>query len=332
MDLKERNNGGAGAVLVTSPGFDVSDPDTAGRLRDHGLEVRYAPFGGRRSPSTLIELLDSAVAAILSGDKMTRDVLAQAVDLEVIARTGVGTDSIDLDAAKDLGIAVITTPDGNAVTVAEHALALILAVLRAVPVHDAAVKSGEWDRPGPVPLTELAGSRVGVIGYGRIGRAVVQRLRGFDAQVRVSDPYVAEADDVDLVALDELLAWCEIVTVHVPLEDSTRHLIGRREFELLMPGAVFVNTSRGSVVDEAWLLEALKSGHLRAAALDVFATEPPGDSALFDLPNVVVSPHIAGLSEQSMRRMLLTCVQGVLKHLSSAETSEQTGEEAWMSN
>src|SRR4051812_40478300 len=189
------------AVLVTWPGFEPDGPETGRRLAAAGHAVRIAPPRARRAPAGLIALLDGAAGAIVSTDPFDARVLAAAPELRVIARVGVGTDSIDLDAAARHGVAVCTTPGANTETTADHTLALMLAALRRLPEHDRAVRAGGWERTGPALAGDLEGATVGLVGYGAIGRAVRRRLAGFGARVLACDPAGAD-DDVELVGLE----------------------------------------------------------------------------------------------------------------------------------
>lgn len=301
-----------GVVLVTFTDFPADHPEVGGALTAAGLELRLAPKLGPRSEPELAALLPGVVGAIVSTDPFTDAVLRGAADLRVIARTGVGFDTIDVTTATELDIQVITTPGLNEHAVADHALALILGWLRMVPRLDADVRAGGWSRSGPHLPRQLAGSTVGVVGYGGIGRQVAKRLAGFDCEVLVHDPVLASDGPVRSTALDELLARSDIVTLHCPLLPETRGLIGSEALALMRPGSLLVNTARGPVVDEAALVEALRSGHLAGAALDVFEHEPPVGSPLLSMPNVVVSPHNAGLSTVSAFDMSRACAAAVL--------------------
>jgi phosphoglycerate dehydrogenase-like enzyme len=188
----------------------------------------------------------------------------------------------------------------------------MLAALRRICEHDAAVRRGEWNRTGEHAAWLLSGSTVGLVGFGHIGRIVAERLRGFDVRVVVADPVDPRDAAVEPMSLDALLAASDVVSLHVPLLPTTRSLIGARELALMPPGAILVNTARGPVVDEEALVDALESGRLRAAALDVFADEPPLASRLLGLPNVVLSPHIAGLSTTSVRDMTRRATASVI--------------------
>lgn len=303
-----------GDVLVTAPGFDTDGPETGALLRAAGLAVDHAGPRGSRSPEEVAALASRAVAAIVSSDPFTAEVFTAAPDLRVIARLGVGVDSIDLDAATRAGVVVTTTPGLNDETCADHALAMLLAATRRIVEHDASVRRGEWERGGAMTPWDLHGKRVGVVGYGRIGRSVVRRLQGFGTEIRVFDP-VADAGGLACETLEQLLAWADAITLHAPLTPATVGLIGAAELAAMRAGAILVNTSRGGLVQEAPLLEALRSGRLRAAAIDVFPQEPPADPAWRELPNVVLSPHIGGLSTEAIHAMTRRCVRQVLDRL-----------------
>jgi phosphoglycerate dehydrogenase-like enzyme len=299
-------------VVVTWPDYDADGEQTGGALARAGLSVRLAPKLGARSASEVGRLVRSAVGAIVSTDPFDASVIASSPALRVIARVGVGVDSIDLDAATAHGVAVTVTPGANEGTVADHTVALMLAAVRRISEHDAAVRRGEWNRTGEHAAWLLSGGTVGLIGFGHIGRIVAERLRGFQVRVLVNDPIEPRDPAVEAVDLDTLLAAADVVSLHVPLLSTTRGLIGARELALMRPGAILVNTARGGVVDEAALIDALARGRLRAAAIDVFADEPPVGSRLLTLPNVVLSPHVAGLSIRSVSEMSRSATTSVI--------------------
>ena len=305
-------------VLVTWMGFDPDGRETGARLRAAGLQLRLAPKTGARTTADMARLAANAVAAIVSTDPFDRRVFAAAPKLRAIARVGVGTDSIDLAAATEAGVVVTTTPGANRETTADHALALILAALRRVVEHDASVRRGEWSRGGDLTPWELNRTTVGLVGYGDIGRAVARRLRGFDVDLLVCDPASHDRGDVESVGLPELLRRSDVVSLHVPLTDTTIGLIGAPELALMPRSAVLVNTSRGGLVDEAALADALRAGRLRGAALDVFADEPSVPLPLAGLRNVILTPHIGGLSERSIGSMTERATSHVLDVLRGA--------------
>jgi phosphoglycerate dehydrogenase-like enzyme len=301
--------GSAGRIVITWPGFDNDDPDTGALLRREGYDVALAPKLGARTPAEVAKLMRGAVGAIISTDPFDAGVFAAAPELRVLARTGVGTDAIDIDAATAAGVVITTTPGANEETVADHALALMLALIRRVVEHDASVRRGEWNRGGALTPEHLHGATVGIVGYGTIGRAVADRVCAFGVELLVHDPALPAPASVEL---DHLLAVADVVSLHVPLTPSTRGLIGRRELALMRPTAILVNTSRGGLVDESSLAGALESGRLRGAALDVFEDEPAVPPRLLALPSVVLSPHIGGLSTGSIHQMLSMATRAAL--------------------
>ncbi len=222
-----------------------------------------------------------------------------------IIRTGSGTDNIPVDEATQLGIVVANTPEGVSDEVSDHALGLLLAVVRQIAVQDRAVRSGKWDFTLGRPRWHIRGQTLGLIGFGHIARTVVRKVSGFDMTILAYDPYVnAETmakEGVRPMGLDDVLSQSDFVSVHCPLVKDTYHLIGERELGLMKSTSILINTSRGSVIDEPALVSALTEGSIAAAGLDVFEQEPPDpDNPLFKLDNVVVTPHIAGWSDQHM--------------------------------
>jgi phosphoglycerate dehydrogenase-like enzyme len=286
-------------VLVTFMGFDAGGPRTGARLREAGLRVVLAPKNGARDAAEVARLAAGSVAAIVSTDPFDRAVFRAVPGLRVIARVGVGTDSIDLDAATEAGVVVTTTPGANRETAADHTLAMMLAALRRLVEHDASVRRGEWRRGGDLTPWDLHGTTVGLIGHGEIGRAVGRRVAGFGAHVLACDPA-----EPGTVSLGEVLDRADVVSLHLPLSAATRGIVAAH--------AGLVNTARGGLVDERALVEALRTGGIRAAALDVFADEPRLPEGLAALPNVVLTPHIGGLSEHSIARMTERATDHVL--------------------
>ncbi|MFH1086791.1 MAG: hydroxyacid dehydrogenase [Chloroflexota bacterium] len=247
--------------------------------------------------------------------KITREVIAAAPRLRIVARHGVGYDNVDVAACTERGIAVTITGDANSEAVSEHAMALILASARQLTKADRALRAGMWDREA-IHGIELAGKTLGLVGIGRTGSRVARHAAGFSMRVIAHDPYAphATAQDlgVELVDLPTLLAQADYVSVHAPLTPETRHLIGAAQLRQMKPTAILVNTSRGGLVDEAALSEALSSGRIAAAALDVFETEPlPAGHPLTRLDNVILSPHVAGTTEEALVRMAVGAAEAV---------------------
>jgi phosphoglycerate dehydrogenase-like enzyme len=308
-------DGDARAVVITYPAFDENDPLTAGALRAAGLEIRLEPRLRERSPEQVLRFMADATAGVISTDPFDRAVFAGCPWLRVLARVGVGVDTIDVDAATEAGVLITTTPGINTTSVADHTLALMLACIRRVVENDASIRSGEWSRGGRLTGIELTGATVGIIGLGAIGQAVAQRLAGFEVRILGYDVSDVEPLGIVRAELDELLRAADVVTLHVPLLPSTRMLIGARELALMRSGAILVNASRGGIVDEEALLQALREKRLAGAGLDVFAREPPAGSALLELSQVVVSPHIAGISVSAQQAGLEAAVEAVVAAL-----------------
>jgi len=253
-------------------------------------------------------------AVVLRGSRpFTAPVLAAATTLKVIAKNGAGVDSVDLDEAKRLGIAVAVAAGANADAVAEHALALMLALQRELPRLDRLVRAGGWEGSGHQGR-DFRGATVGIVGYGSIGRATARLAAALGARVVVLRRDGSAADGHAVVTeLDALLARADILSLHCPLTETTRGLIGRREMALMKRGALLVNTARGAVVDEAALAEALRSGQLGGAGLDTFETEPlRAGSPLRTLDNLILTPHVAGVTRDAARRVATTTARNVV--------------------
>ena len=280
----------------------VADPlaeDGLERLRRAG-EVTVV---NKLDESELVRRIpDFDALVVRSETRVTEPVIDAGRKLRVVGRAGVGVDNIDVPAATRRGIVVVNAPRGNIVAAAEHTIALLFALARWVPQADASVKRGEWTRSKFIG-TEVRGKTLGVVGLGNVGSEVAKRAHGLEMDVIAYDPVVsverAELFNVALVSLNDLLERADFVTVHVPLVDSNRNLIGAGQLKLMKPTARLINTARGGIVDEAALYEALRSGGLAAAAADVFETEPPGENRLLALPNFVATPHIAASTAEA---------------------------------
>jgi len=270
-------------------------------LREPGWEVR-SPAPG----SLAAELADAEGLIVRSATRVTDQLLQQASHLCVIGRAGVGVDNIDLDAATRRGILVMNTPGGNAISVAEHTLALLLALARSVPQLNAAIHAGRWEKGGTAGI-ELRGKTLGLVGLGRVGSEVARRARALEMRVLGHDPYISEnvarEADVQLVSLRDLLARSDFISLHAALSPATERLINAESIAKMKPGARLINTARGELVDEAALAAALRSGHLAGAAVDVFAAEPPRGSPLLGLPNVIATPHVAGSTQEAQEEV-----------------------------
>ena len=256
-----------------------------------------------RKPDELARDLGNADALIVrSATQVTAELLKSAPRLRVIARAGTGVDNVDVPAATARGILVMNAAGANSVSVAEHALALMLSLARMVPTADASMKRGVWEKKALTGV-ELRGKSLGVIGFGRIGREVAARARAFGMDVAAYDPFIparaADAAGVPLVELDDLLQRADFISLHVPALPETRHLINADRLKKMRKGVRIVNTARGELVDEAALADAIASGHVAGAGLDVFEIEPPTDPRLTSLPQVVATPHIAASTSEA---------------------------------
>jgi D-3-phosphoglycerate dehydrogenase len=289
-------------------------------LLERGVEV-VSCVGATRD-ALVTALRDADALIVRSETRVDRTLLEAGPGLRVVARAGVGVDAIDVEAATQAGIVVVNTPAANTLAATELTLAMMLAALRHLPDAAAALRAGRWERAQYVG-NELFGKTLGIVGLGRIGAAVAVRAHAFGMSVLAADPYVgaarAEAYDATLVDLDELLERADIVTLHVPLTAQTKNMMSARRFGRMRPHAIFVNCARGGVVDERALLDALDSGRIAQAAIDVVALEPPTPGSpgtrLHCHPRVIATPHLGGSTHEALRRIaveLATDVADVL--------------------
>ncbi|MDR3222525.1 MAG: phosphoglycerate dehydrogenase [Methanobrevibacter sp.] len=272
---------------------------------DNLKEVGEVVVDTKISHEDLIKTINKYDGIIIrSRTKLTKDVIDKADNLKIIARAGVGVDNVDLNAATDKGIMVVNTAESTTITVAEYTMGLILAVARKISISDKSVKDGKWEKSKFLG-NELKNKTLGVVGMGRIGSQVVSRCKAFEMDAIVYDPYlqekVAEDMGVELTDLETVLKEADVITIHVPLTSQTKHLISEKEFKLMKNSAFIVNCARGGIIDEEALYHGLKNNEIAGAALDVYENEPPEDSKLFNLDNVVLSPHIAASTQEAQR-------------------------------
>ncbi len=270
--------------------------------------------------------VDGVIAAVADADGLIADaatpvpgdVFAES-DLTVVGRAGIGVDNIDVEAAADHGVTAIHVPDYCVDEVSTHALALLLGVARNVQTYDRDTRDGGWDWQAGRPIHRLRGRTLGLVGFGKIPRRLARKVDGFGLDVIATDPNVTETQmahfGVERVRFDELLDRSHFVSVHAPLYEATRGLFDRAAFDAMREDALLVNTARGAVVDEAALADAVADGDIAGAALDVMAEEPPGDSRLFDLDRVVVTPHTAWYSEESRHELSRRVAEDVARVL-----------------
>lgn len=277
-------------------------------------------------------IADADAVLVRSATKITRASLARADRLKAIGRAGVGVDTIDVVAATERGIPVLTAPAGNSISAAELTMALLLAIARKVPAADRSMKAGEWDRKSFNGF-ELYGKTLGLVGAGRIGGQVAKRARAFGMDVIVFDPWLdrerARELDVQLCELEDVISRSDVLSVHVPLTDATRNLIGESQLARMKKGALLLNVARGGVVDETALLSALRNGHLAGAALDVYEQEPLAkDSPLRALPNVVMTPHLGASTAEAQQNVAIEIAEAVRAALLSGDRSKAVNAEA----
>ncbi len=303
-------------VLVTTH-FMRPEDEVDRKLQDAGLDTVFNLWRGGRTESEMIDLLADIDGAIVSIDPFTPRVLAAAPRLKVIARTGVGYDSIDVPSATARGVAVCTTPGANHRAVAEYTMALMLQCSRKMAESLAEVPRGSWTRH---PGRDLAGDTLGIVGLGTIGKEVARRARAFDMRLLaydvVRDEEFAARHDLTYVSLEELLGRSDYVSLHIYLDESTKHLINTKRLAMMKPTAYLINTARGGIVDTQALYQALSERRIAGAALDVFEQEPlEAGNFLRDLDNAYLSPHQAAVTEQANRASGLMAAENVIQVL-----------------
>ncbi|MGZ5431501.1 MAG: phosphoglycerate dehydrogenase, partial [Thermoanaerobaculia bacterium] len=281
------------------------------------IELDYRP--GLKGETLLAAVAESDALITRSGTAVTPELVNAGPRLHIIGRAGVGLDNVDVDACTRRGILVINAPTANIMSATEHTMAMLLAFCRNIPEAHASVKRGEWTRSKFMGI-ELDGKTLGVIGLGRIGSRVTARARGFNMRVLAYDPYIAdsvfERFNAQRVTLDELLAQSDFITVHTPLTDETRRMIGAAEIARMKDGAIVLNIARGGIYEETALAEALASGKISGAALDVYEEEPPGkDHPLVTAKNVILSPHIGANTIEAQDRVAVQTAEMVVEAL-----------------
>jgi phosphoglycerate dehydrogenase-like enzyme len=284
-----------------------------GVLREAGFELIYPNRGAQLNEEELLAFLPGVKASLAGSEPYTARVLAAHPQLRVIARAGVGFDAVDMAAATRQGVAVAITPGTNEGSVAEHTFCLILGLAKNLIPQHLGVKCGSWPRGANLPLR---GRTLGIAGLGRIGKAVAVRGAAFGMRLLAYDPFpdtaFAAQHQVTLVPFERLLAESDYLTLHLPVNAESRSLINRQTLASMKPTAFLINTARGAVVNEADLLEALRNKRIAGAGLDVFEQEPPGKHPLFDLDNVLLTPHAAGVDVQSRDDMALSAAQAIV--------------------
>ena len=304
-----------------APKVLVSDKlsETAVQIfRDRGIEVYFDPSIGKDKDKLLAVIDQYDGLAIRSATKDTEKIINAAKNLKVIGRAGIGVDNIDRAAASKKGVIVMNTPFGNMITTAEHAIAMMFAVARQIPEASASTHAGKWEKSKFMGV-ELTGKTLGVIGAGNIGGIVCERALGLKMKVVAYDPFLsqerAEKLGVQKVELDDLLARADFITLHVPKTEQTSNILNAEAIAKMKPGVRVINCARGGLVDEAALAEALKSGHVAGAAFDVFEVEPATDSPLFNLPNVVCTPHLGAATTEAQENVAVQVAEQMSDYL-----------------
>lgn len=279
-----------------------------------GPDFDVRSVDGTDRPALLAALADASAILIRSATQVDEEAIAAGTQLKVIARAGVGLDNVDIKAATSAGVMVVNAPTSNVVSAAELAIGHLLALARFIPDANHSAKAGEWKR-SKFTGVELYEKTIGIVGLGRIGTLVAQRLVGFDAELVAFDPYVTPARaqqlGVTLVTLDELVEQSDFITIHIPKTPETTGMIGTEQFAKAKPGLRIVNASRGGIIDEDALYSALKSGRIAGAGLDVFVNEPPTDSPLLGLDNIILTPHLGASTDEAQEKAGVSVARSV---------------------
>ena len=308
------------SLVISTSSFDIDHNPPLQRLLQQGFHIATNPHKRKLTEDEIIALLqDGAIGLIAGIEPLTERVFQAAPQLKVISRCGAGLDSVDLDAAQRHDITVMNTPEAPAQAVAELTMGFILNLLRQISTIDRAVHNGEW------PRTQgrlLAAQTVGIVGLGHIGRRVARLCQAFEAAVIAHDPYATQVPDgVTQVALDQLFASADIITLHLPYSNATHHLLDAKAFDAMKPEAIVINAARGGLIDENALADALTSGKVSAAALDVFEQEPY-QGTLLALNNITVTSHVGSLARESRQRMEIEAAENLLQGLINTGTTQ----------
>jgi len=295
---------------------DQLSPAAVQIFKDRGVDVDVKPGLSKEELKSIIGRYDGL--AIRSATKVTADLLTAATHLKVIGRAGIGVDNVDIPASTARGIIVMNTPHGNSITTAEHAIALMFALAREIPAANASTHAGKWEKNRFMGV-ELTGKTLGIIGCGNIGSIVAERAKGLRMKVAAFDPYLsaerAESLGVEKVELEELLTRADFITLHTPLTDKTRNVLDAKSLAKTKKGVRIINCARGGLIDEAALKDALASGQVAGAALDVFETEPAKDNLLFGSDKVVATPHLGASTSEAQENVALQVAEQMSDYL-----------------
>lgn len=296
-------------VAISTTSFAEYDRSPLALLEKNGYKIITNPYGRKIKPEELVDFAKDAVGLIAGTEAIKEDTMSKLPKLKIISRCGAGLESVDLEAAKRLKIKVFNTPDAPTLAVAELTVGLILNLLRKVNKMDAAIRRGEWQK---LTGNLLLNKKVGVIGFGKIGKKVAGLLKAFGCQIAYTDPNIKTAvGKFKMMSKEELLGWADIITIHASSKDR---ILGEKEFKLLKKGAWLVNVSRGETIEESALYKVLKDNHISGAAIDVFAEEPYC-GRLKELDNVILTPHIGSYAKEARINMEMEAVQNLIKGL-----------------
>ena len=306
-------------ILVATRSFGSTSDKPWDVLNREGCEIVKADMSQKMTEDRLIELLKGVDGAIIGVVPLTAHVFQNSPALKVVSMHGVGVDHIDLTAAAGSGVVIANCQGANDQSVADLTIGLMIAIARNIPAVDGSLRKGGW---GAHAGNELWNKKLGLVGLGRIGRGVAKRALGFDMQVLAYDPYVKHEDipaGISLTGFENLLGQADYVSLHTALSGETRHMIGAHQLKLMKPTAYFINTARGALVDEEALYTALTQNQIAGAALDVFNEEPPKDSPLIGLENVVVTAHIGAHTRESIERVGIMAAENVMRTLKGGQ-------------
>ena len=291
-------------------------------FKDNNIDVDYLPDLGKDKDKLLEVIGQYDGLAIRSATKVTEKIIAGANNLRVIGRAGIGVDNVDIPAATKKGIIVMNTPFGNSITTAEHAIAMMLSLARQIPEADASTRASKWEKNRFMGV-EVTNKVLGIIGAGNIGSIVADRAQGLRMKVIAFDPFLTTERAVTLgvekVELEELFTRADFITLHTPLIEATRNIIDAKAIEKMKPGVRIINCARGGLIDEAALYDALKAGKVAGAALDVFLEEPAVNNPLFELPNVICTPHLGASTTEAQENVALQVAEQISAYLNTGE-------------
>ena len=315
QNLIPRNFGSRIVTNTSKPVVLLAEKLAPSAVEVFGDEVEIRHVDGTDRPALLEAVQGADALLVRSATQVDAEVLKASDTLKVVARAGVGLDNVEVQAATDRGVLVVNAPTSNIVSAAEHAIALLMSVIRRVPAADQSLRGGEWKRSSYGGI-ELSGKTIGVVGLGKIGQLVTQRLAAFGTTILAYDPYASAARaaqlGIELVSLDELLSRADIITIHLPKTPETKGLIDAAALAKTKKGVIVVNAARGGLLDEDALAKAVADGHVGGAGIDVFESEPTTESELFNLPNVVVTPHLGASTAEAQDRAGTDVARSVL--------------------